>query len=129
MPNNITLIPNNTIHGNLAVAGEYHIYRGEANTVDIRLNDDKSIIIGEINQNHKIYIVDPWQTRNPIFIKHGLCVSLEKDLIPYDEIKVDIINVLNEERPDISLKLGLNPNNISLVKHEVSLEIKTRNNK
>lgn len=126
-PNTITL--NSTIQGNLAVGGQYSIYRGEEDTVDIRLNDDRSIIIGEINQKHKIYIVEPWQTSNPIFVKPGLWISLEKDLISYDEIKVDIINVLNEERPDISLKLGLNPNNISLVKHEVSLEIKTRNNK
>lgn len=126
-PNTITL--NSTIHGNLAVCGQYNIYRREEDTVDIRLNDDRSIIIGEINQKHKIYIVEPWQTSNPIFVKSGLCVSLEKDLISYDEIKADIINVLNEERPDISLKLGLNSNNISLVKHEVSLEIKTRNNK
>ena len=128
MTNN-TITLNSTIHGNLAVSGQYSIYRREEDTVDIRLNDDRSIIIGEINHKHKIYIVEPWQTKNPIFVKSGLCVSLEKDLISYDEIKVDIINVLNEKRPDISLKLGLNPNNISLVKHEVSLEIKTRSNK
>ncbi len=125
--NKITLNSNLSIQGNLLIHDPLTIYRPPEDLVDIRINDSQTIRIGEINNKHKIYIVEPWQSKKPIHVKNGLWVSLEKDLISYDEIKIDIIRVLDDIHPDISLKVGMNPDNITLVKNEVTLEINKRN--
>lgn len=83
-----------------------------------------SVSLGETdNTKQKIYIVEPWQSKKPIQIDDGLWVSLEKDLISTDELKRKIIDKLEETNPDIVVKIGINPDNLKLVKSEVNLEI------
>jgi len=72
----------------------------------------------------KIYIVEPWQSRKPIMIDGGLYVSFEEDLISTKELKEKILNSISETHPEITVKIGLNPNDIKLVKNEVTIEIK-----
>ena len=72
---------------------------------------------------NKIYVVEPWQSKNPIQVEEGLWVSLEKDLISNDELKQKIIDKLEETNPEILIKMGLNSDNMKLVKREVNLEI------
>jgi hypothetical protein len=85
----------------------------------------KEIIIGETVENHhkKIYIVEPWQSKNPIEIESGLWISLEEDLISNEELKQKVFDKLSETNPDFIVKCGMNKDNISLRKSEVSLEI------
>lgn len=91
--------------------------KGISNTVS-------SVNIGYIDQSkQKIYIVEPWQSNNPINVDGGMWISLEKDLISYDQLKRKIFDKLEETNPDILVKIGLNQNNIQLVKREVNLEI------
>lgn len=83
-----------------------------------------NVILGEdLSEKHKIYIVEPWQSRKPIKVKEGLWISLEHDLIPNDEIKREIINKIEEMHPDIIIRAGINHDNIKLVKSEVNIEI------
>lgn len=72
---------------------------------------------------NKIYVVEPWQSKNPIQVEEGLWVSLEKDLISNDELKQKIMDKLEETNPEILIKMGLNSDNMKLVKREVNLEI------
>lgn len=128
MVNNNNYIPstNSSVNltGNLTVNGSVSIIMPKPPSNNIYINDnDGGVIIGETNTNYKIYIVEPWQSKNPILIKEGLWISLESDLIPYEEIKTEISKVLDELHPDISIKYGCNSSNITLVKNEVSLEI------
>lgn len=92
--------------------------------VEPYLKQNVSVNIGDVDDNkHKIYIVEPWQSRNPVKVQNGLWVSLENDLISNDELKQRILDKLDEVRPDVIVKLGINPDNIKLVKSEVNLEI------
>lgn len=85
---------------------------------------DSEIKIGMDDESkHKIYIVEPWQSKNPIHVDEGLCVSLESDLIPTDEIKRKILDKLEETNPEIVIKMGMNPDNMTLTKSEVNIEI------
>jgi len=85
---------------------------------------DTDLTIGDNNTNkQKLYIVEPWQSRNPIEVKDGLWISLPSDMISNDEIKTYILDKLIETNPEILIKIGLNVDNIKLVKSEVTLEI------
>jgi|SaaInlStandDraft_4_1057021.scaffolds.fasta_scaffold30335_3 hypothetical protein len=71
----------------------------------------------------KIYIVEEWQSKKPIKMDNGLTISLEKDLINYDDIKKKVMNKLSEVHPDLVVRMGINHENIKLMKSEVNLEI------
>lgn len=86
--------------------------------------EENTVVVGDqSNEKHKIYIVEPWQSRHPIKVKDGLWVSLEHDLISNEEIKRQIMERLEEEHPDAVVKMGVNPKNVKIVKSEVTLEI------
>ena len=83
-----------------------------------------SVSLGDLDATkQKIYIVEPWQSKKPMQIEEGLWVSLEKDLISTDELKKKIMEKLEETNPDVVIKMGINPDNMKLVKSEVNLEI------
>lgn len=85
---------------------------------------DTPIYIGEDTEDaQKIYLVKPWQSRNPINITDGLYVSLERDLISNEEIKDLILKKLEDTYPEILLKAGINRDKIKLIKSEVNIEI------
>lgn len=87
-------------------------------------NLKNTVIIGENDKSKlKVYIVEPWQSNNPIKVKDDLWVSLEKDLISFNEIKNEIFDKILDIFPELVIKAGLNPENMSLVKSEVTLEV------
>ena len=75
------------------------------------------------NKKCKIYIVDKWQSKRPIHIKDDLWISFGDDLIPYEELKKDIVEKICETHPELVVKIGFNTDEIKLVKREVTLEI------
>lgn len=83
-----------------------------------------SDIIGDKSTSkNKLYLVQPWQSKNPMKIDDFLWVSTEEDLISDSEIKSAILNKLSEEFPDVYLKLGTNAEKVKLVRRDVTLEI------
>ena len=103
------------ISGNVLVSGSTSFSHGYS---------QNNLVLGDSDTDKtKLYIVETWQSRNPIKINEGLWVSLENDIIPNDEIKTYILDKLIETNPEILIKLGLNADNVKLVKTEVTLEI------
>ena len=85
---------------------------------------NENLMFGDIDDNKsKVFIVKPWQSKKPIEIEDGLWISLEEDLISNDDLKKKILDKLSETDPDILIRIGVNPDNIKLVKSEVNLEI------
>lgn len=82
-----------------------------------------STIGDDSNDKKKIFIVQPWQSKNPIEIENGFWISLEEDMLSHDEVKKCIISKLSENHPDIIFKLGTDPDNVKLVRKDVTLEI------
>jgi len=83
-----------------------------------------STIVGDSSTDKvKLFIVEPWQSRKPIEIESGLFVSLEADMISDSELKYSIIKKLTEDHPDVLLKIGVDANNVKLVRKDVTLEI------
>jgi hypothetical protein len=84
----------------------------------------QSIQLGDTDANkQKIYIVEPWQSTKPMHIEDNLWVSLEKDLLSTKDLKKKIMDKLEESNPEILIKMGINPDNMKLVRNEVNLEI------
>jgi hypothetical protein len=80
--------------------------------------------IGDSDEKkHKIYIVEPWQSSNPIKIDEGFWISLERDIVSTDDLKRKILKKLEDTHPEVILTTGLNIQNIKLVKSEFNLEI------
>lgn len=105
------------VNGNMAsvyVPPESIVSDGTKHTIGDTVTDDR----------HKIYIVEPWQSRKPIVIEGGLHISLEEDLISQEELKEKILENLSVTHPETIVKVGLNPDNIKLVRNEVTIEIK-----
>lgn len=110
--------------GNMNIIGDLTVCSSTISTPTWQWTEPSNeIVIGNNEDKQKIYIVEPWQSRKPIKVKDGLWVSLEQDLISNDEIKKQILEKIEDEHPDLAIKMGLNPDNIKLVKSEVNLEI------
>ncbi len=112
----ITTIANNGsgYYGNLTLTGSTYV------------QPNNSWVIGDQDDTKsKVYIVEPWQSKCPIQVEDGLWISLEKDLISTGELKEKIMNKLEETHPEIVIKMGINKDNMKLVKREVNLEIKS----
>lgn len=105
------VISNDTSYGNITLNGSSYT------------NQNTWTIGDQDTTKNKIYVVEPWQSKNPIQVEEGLWVSLEKDLISTDELKQKIMDKLEETNPEILIKMGLNSDNMKLVKREVNLEI------
>lgn len=88
-----------------------------------KYNEPHMTLGEDLSEAQKIYIVEPWQSKNPIKVQEGLWVSLEHDLVSYDEIKRIIIKKLMDDNPDALIKMGINIDNVKLVKNEVNIEI------
>jgi len=89
-------------------------------------HEDTNITLGNTSHSKlKIYVVEPWQSNNPIEVEPGLWVSLEKDLKTNLEIKEKIVSTIGELHPDLIIKAG-GIENISLVKREVNIEISNK---
>ena len=70
-----------------------------------------------------LYIVDEWESTNPIKIQDGLWVSLEEHMVPVDIIKDTIMTNLEQFHPETIMKLGIDRDNIKVAKRSVTLEI------
>lgn len=101
---------NGNYYGNLSLTGSMSA------TGSLTLGDQDTT-------KNKIYIVEPWQSKNPIKVEDGLWVSLEKDLVSNDALKQKIMDRLEETNPEILIKMGINVDNMKLVKREVNIEI------
>jgi len=89
-----------------------------------KLISGSSLWIGDSDEKkHKIYIVEPWQSSNPIKIDEGFWISLERDIVSTDDLKRKILKKLEDTHPEVILTTGLNIQNIKLVKSEFNLEI------
>jgi hypothetical protein len=89
-----------------------------------KLISGSSLWIGDSDEKkHKIYIVEPWQSSNPIKIDEGFWISLERDIVSTDDLKIKILKKLEDTHPEVILTTGLNIQNIKLVKSEFNLEI------
>jgi len=108
------------VMGNGTGTGTYTV--PEINNV----SDDSKHIFGDTEEDdrHTVYIVEPWQSRKPIDVGNGMHVSLEDDLIPQQELKEKILEKMSETHPEHIIKVGMNPDNIKLVKNEVTIEIR-----
>ena len=111
----VTIPSSSGYYGNLTLNG---------NSITSSYNYPNSWTIGDQDTTkNKIYIVEPWQSKNPIQVEDGLWISLEKDLISNEKLKQKIMEKLEETNPEIVIKMGINPDNMKLVKREVNLEI------
>lgn len=89
-----------------------------------KLISGSTLWIGDSDEKkHKIYIVEPWQSSNPIKIDEGFWISLERDIVSTDDLKRKILKKLEDTHPEVILTTGLNIQNIKLVKSEFNLEI------
>jgi len=83
-----------------------------------------SIILGQsLAGKEKIYIVEPWQSSNPIKVNEHIWISLEKDLISMTTIKKEIYKTIEETFPEIFIKIGFDFSKLAIVKREVTLEV------
>lgn len=89
-----------------------------------KLISGSTLWIGDSDEKkHKIYIVEPWQSSNPIKIDEGFWISMERDIVSTDDLKRKILKKLEDTHPEVILTTGLNIQNIKLVKSEFNLEI------
>ena len=88
----------------------------------IQQESDGCIIIGSSGTT-ELYVVEKWQSKNPIDMGDGLYTSLKEDLLTQEEIQELIYGKLEEQHPDKAIKLGLN-NDIVIRKYMIPVEIK-----
>ena len=85
---------------------------------------ENSVVIGGDKQT-ELYVIEKWQSKNPIDMGDGLFTSLKEDLLSPEEIQELIYSKLEEQQPDKAIKLGLN-NDIVIRKYMIPLEIKIK---
>ena len=85
---------------------------------------DGSVVIGGDKQT-ELYVIEKWQSKNPIDMGDGLYTSLKEDLLTQEEIQELIYGKLEEQHPDKAIKLGLN-NDIVIRKYMIPVEIKIK---
>lgn len=83
------------------------------------------VIVGQSDNNKQIiYIVEEWQSKNPIKFDNGLVISFENDLYTTAELEELVYNKIEEHYPEKAIKLGLNKDNIQIRKLSPTIEIK-----
>lgn len=91
-------------------------------------NTNNNLIIGTENGDGttEVYVVEKWQSKNPIDVGNGLYVSFEEDLITADEIQELVYSKIEEEYPEKAIKLGMDKNNLTIRKLSLPIEIKMK---
>ena len=89
----------------------------------LKIDDNKLVIGKHEKEKTKIFICEKWQSRNPIDLGDGLFASFPDDMLTDDELRKKVYNKIEELHPDKAIKLGLNEENIALIKKSVTIEI------
>jgi len=128
MDNIVTInTPDYTIDGDLNILSS-NLHDGSCqdpsfDNSTIVSNNGNPLIIGDKDPNEQeIYIVEKWQTKSPIIIDDDLIISLKKDILSKDELHKKIMDKINDEYPEIALKIGADK--LKIRKLSIPIEIK-----
>lgn len=112
-----------SISGNLITNGS--ISTGMSSISASSLDWTGRVIVGQTdNIKQVIYIIEEWQSKNPIKFDNGLIISFENDLYTNAELEELVYNKIEEHYPEKAIKLGLSKDNIQIRKLSPTIEIK-----
>lgn len=115
--NSVSITNNNTISTNIATDGTNALISKDY--VDLKIGGDTENTI-------VLYICEEWQTKKPIKLENGLILSEKNDLYSNAELQEMIYDVIQDQYPEKAIKLGLNSNEIAVIKWSPGLEINTK---